>query len=496
MTRSQTSSGWSRRVISKSLSQKKPLFWIKPEAESARSASRTTMRTAAMKPPLLRKRANFIPRTPSEAHEAAQDVRELRGVESVEYGGKGEHQRHDGPAEEDVVSVRAALHGGDAAEVLEGKQAAVHEPVQDKGHGKAVPEAHDHHGAEAYHRALVLVELLAVQYDEDVLAYPVRERDVPVAPELGEGDGAQGLFEVFRHLEAEEAAHGDGYIGVAGHIEPEQQVAHEAGGEGPPGPRRELRQPREDDVHERKDDDLLEVAADEALEVAREALAAYRLRPRQAAGEIAVAQDRPRGDDGEKEHIVGVVQEIEPLAGVVDVVDGVHGLEHVVGYAGEREEQRQLREELPEADVEEGHRAQQAAADEHHLSPGSLSLPRQVGYAEGDCGVGRVKHGEPLGDIGDEDKVEYGQEALELRLRPIFAGERARGGPEDAASEQPEGDVRLKKPHKSAKPLLHADDLGDLADGVHGVERDVALAYLDPEGLLREHDDVHGAHGV
>src|SRR5699024_9093448 len=155
--------------------------------------------------------------------------------------------------------------------------------------------------------ALVLVELLAVQYDEDVLAYPVRERDVPVAPELGEGDGAQGLFEVFRHLEAEEAAHGDGYIGVAGHIEPEQQVAHEAGGEGPPGPRAQLRQPREDDVHERKDDDLLEVAADEAFEVAREALAAYRLRPRQAAGEIAVAQDRPRGDDGEKEHIVGVV---------------------------------------------------------------------------------------------------------------------------------------------------------------------------------------------
>lgn len=91
-------------------------------------------------------------------------------------------------------------------------------------------------------------------------------------------------------------------------------------------------------------------------------------------------------------------------------------------------EQRQLREELPEADVEKGHGAQKAAEHKDDLPPGTLALSREVGYAEGHDGVDRVEDGEPLGDVGDQGEVEYGQEALEPGLRPVFSGQHAGGG--------------------------------------------------------------------
>src|SRR5207244_8511076 len=70
---------------------------------------------------------------------------------------------------------------------------------------------------------------VAPERNVHVIAIPVRQRDVPAPPKLGNGTGHVGVVEVLAELEAEQLGQADGHVGVTGKVKVDlQRVANDA----------------------------------------------------------------------------------------------------------------------------------------------------------------------------------------------------------------------------------------------------------------------------
>ncbi len=223
-------------------------------------------------------------------------------------------------------------------------------PPEDEGPAGPVPEA-----AEQKHHRLVQAlpgraPPAAPQGDVQVVPEPGGQRDVPPAPELGDGGGDVGVLEVLRRVKAQHLSQADGHVAVPGEVEVDLN-----GVGGGPQPGQAAVQPRsqgEGGIRQRggqtRDQGLFGKAHGEPPQ-ATGRLGGAEGRPLlQLGGEGGKAGDGSGGDLGEKGDVEQHVG--EPAGGGVLVaadVDGVgYGFERKEGDAHRQEEVR-LRQREP-----------------------------------------------------------------------------------------------------------------------------------------------------
>lgn len=150
--------------------------------------------------------------------------------ERVQEGGGAEEDpavEYEEESKGDAVPARG-VEGGSA---FEGEQEAMPAAPEDEVEAGAVPEAAEEHGEHKVEVGAGAAVAIAAEGNVEVVTEPGGKRDMPAAPEFGEGAGEVGAAEVDGEVEAEEFGHADGHVGVAGEVE--EDLEGEGKGAGP-----------------------------------------------------------------------------------------------------------------------------------------------------------------------------------------------------------------------------------------------------------------------
>lgn len=241
-----------------------------------------------------------------------------------------------------------------------------------------MPHLHDKHGRESDQRRRDAPEPFAVQNDKYMLAHPVGERYVPVAPEHRKGCRRKRLAEVFRHRIAHCRADRDRDIAVAGKVEIYDEVAQRYDRYAPVPVQVEREDMMEGGRYEPQHHHFLEHTEYEPLDVFYEILPFERHRVCVYPQPVAVAEDRPRGKDGEEQYIIRVCEKRYLCLRIVYEIQRVYRLQHMVRNADKGYYHRQLRKEFMHTPVEERDGAEKAVYDKQ--SPAPALCMREVAY--------------------------------------------------------------------------------------------------------------------
>ena len=222
------------------------------------------------------------------------------------------------------------------AVLLRHQQEEVPQPPEDEGPVRSVPNAGEEPDHQQVEKMPPGTYPIAAQGDVHIIPEPGGQRDVPPAPEIGNGYRQIGLVEVLQEVEAKHPPQADGHIAVAGEIEIDlQSVGYRS--QPSHGNRNRCQFVKScisDDRHAVGQDHFFAKALDKAryslAEILPGLLPAVDLR-----GNGLVTDDRSGDELWEKGHVKPHVQDTA-LGGrflPIDVDDVAHGLEGIEGDA-------------------------------------------------------------------------------------------------------------------------------------------------------------------
>src|SRR4029077_3321362 len=100
----------------------------------------------------------------------------------------------------------------------------VPQPPDDEGPGGAMPEAAEEEDDDEIAIGLERAFAVAPERDVDIVAKPLRQRDMPAAPELGDRLADIGIVEISGEMQAQRSGQPDRHQGIAAEIEIELQA--------------------------------------------------------------------------------------------------------------------------------------------------------------------------------------------------------------------------------------------------------------------------------
>ena len=236
-----------------------------------------------------------------------------------------------------------------------------------EGPRRPVPEAAEDEGDDEVRVGRHPAAAVPRQGEEDVVAEPGRERDVPAPPELREVGGPVGRVEVLLEAEAEEERRADGDVAVAGEVRPD--LGRVAVDRDPRLRRGVEARDLEDAVDEVDGEDvgdqalLHEAEPDPEERPAPVLVREGRERPGRLREEGPRPRDRPREERREEGDEREVVEEAPRglLVAPVDVDDAAERLERVEGNPrGEDERERRPRDVVGPAEEGRGRPREEA----------------------------------------------------------------------------------------------------------------------------------------
>ncbi len=149
------------------------------------------------------------------AEQVAEYIPGLRGALGPEEDPGHEHLQQDNAVPQDAGN--AFVPG--PAQALNGQEEGMAGAPQQKGGVGPVPEAGNQHDRPERADGAQAPAAAAAERNVEVVAKPLRERDVPAGPELAQGDGQVGMVEVHLEVQPHPLGQPAGNLAVAAEVE-------------------------------------------------------------------------------------------------------------------------------------------------------------------------------------------------------------------------------------------------------------------------------------